>query len=100
MNFALILFLLLVFTGVAWIFDKLFLAPKRRRRAAERVAAWETEQRARGGSLEPAARLAVEDSALRQSIWLEYTAGLFPALVHRRTVQNSLGFDAANPAGR
>lgn len=52
MNFALVLFLLLVVTGIAWVVDKLWLAPARRR------------------------------SGLgdRQPLWLEYTAGLFPVI--------------------
>lgn len=52
MNFALVLFMLLVVTGVAWVLDKLWLAPARRRAG-------------RGD---------------RQPIWLEYTAGLFPVI--------------------
>jgi len=51
MNFALVLFLLLVFTGVAWVIDKVWLAPVRRRQGVE-----------------------------RQPLWLEYTAGLFPVI--------------------
>ncbi len=80
MNFALILFVLLSVTLVAWVADKAVFAPRRRRRAAERVAEWEREQRARGASLEPASRRAIEDDALRQPLWLEYTAGLFPVI--------------------
>ena len=52
MNFALILFLLLVVTGIAWVVDTLWLAPARRRAG-------------RGD---------------RQPLWLEYTAGLFPVI--------------------
>ncbi|HVL57858.1 MAG TPA: signal peptidase I [Burkholderiaceae bacterium] len=51
MNFALILFVLLVFTGVAWVADRLYFAPQRRRAGIE-----------------------------RQPLWLEYTAGLFPVI--------------------
>jgi signal peptidase I len=51
MNFALILFLLLVLTGVAWLLDKLVLAPRRRRAGID-----------------------------RQPLWLEYSAGLFPVI--------------------
>jgi signal peptidase I len=51
MNFALILFLLLVATGVAWLLDRLWLAPAR----------------ARAG-------------VARRPLWLEYTAGLFPVI--------------------
>lgn len=52
MNFALLLFALLVVTGVAWGVDKLLLAPARRR--------------------------AGRDS---QPWWIEYTAGLFPVIL-------------------
>lgn len=52
MNFALILFLLLVFTGIAWIADKLYFAPRRRAAHVD-----------------------------RQPLWLEYTAGLFPVIL-------------------
>jgi signal peptidase I len=81
MNFALILFLLLVVTGIAWLLDKLIFAPRRRVQAQARVAAWEQEQIARGASIEPASRRAVEETAQRQPLWLEYTAGLFPVIL-------------------
>ena len=51
MNFALILFVLLVISGIAWVADKLIFAPQR--------------------------RLAGID---RQPLWLEYTAGFFPVI--------------------
>jgi len=51
MNFALILFVLLLVSAVAWIIDLVFLAPARRR----------------AGRIE-------------RPIWLEYTAGLFPVI--------------------
>ncbi len=52
MNFALILFVLMVATGVAWLLDKFWLAPRRARAGID-----------------------------RQPIWLEYTAGLFPVIL-------------------
>jgi signal peptidase I len=51
MNFALILFILLVVTGVAWVADKLFFAPKRRLAGIDRMP-----------------------------LWLEYTASFFPVI--------------------
>jgi signal peptidase I len=51
MNFALILFLLLVVTGIAWVAERLHFAP---RRAAAGID--------------------------KQPLWLEYTAGLFPVI--------------------
>ncbi|MFT4100459.1 MAG: signal peptidase I [Burkholderiaceae bacterium] len=52
MNFALLLFVLLVITGLAWILDKIVLAP-RRRLAGKAGQPW----------------------------WIEYTAGLFPVIL-------------------
>lgn len=52
MNFALILFVLLLLSGVAWVLDHLWFAPARRRAGIEGRPAW-----------------------------LEYTAGLFPVIL-------------------
>ncbi|MGE0314852.1 MAG: signal peptidase I [Lautropia sp.] len=81
MNFAVILFLAALGTGVLWVLEHLMLAPARRRKAAQAVAAWEADQRARGGDIGPAARRQVEDQARRRPAWLEYTAGLFPVFI-------------------
>ena len=81
MNFALVLFLLTLFTMCVWLLDVLVLGPGRRREAARRVAAWEKEQMARGGGTDPAARRKIEDTATRRPAWLEYTAGLFPVFI-------------------
>jgi signal peptidase I len=51
MNLALLLFVLLVVTAFAWILDKVWLAPARRRRGIDRMP-----------------------------MWLEYTGGLFPVI--------------------
>jgi signal peptidase I len=80
MNFAMILFLLLVVTAVAWLLDKLALAPARRRAAHAAVTQWEAEQRSRGGEPDEKARAALHSRHLQQPIWLEYTAGLFPVI--------------------
>lgn len=52
MNFAMILFLLMVFTGLAWLGERWVFAPRRRRAGIE-----------------------------RQPWWIEYTAGLFPVIL-------------------
>lgn len=52
MNFALILFVLLVVTGVVWVLDRFWLAPAR----------------GRAGKT-------------RQPLWVEYTGGLFPVIL-------------------
>ncbi|MFO1301436.1 MAG: signal peptidase I [Burkholderiaceae bacterium] len=85
MNFALILFLLLVVTFAAWLADR-FVFQRRRLRAADAaVAAFERDAapRLRASMGEPA--VATERERLRatherQPLWLEYTAGLFPVI--------------------
>lgn len=81
MNFALILFLLTLFTLCIWLLDMLILAPGRRRDAARRIADWEREQEARGATPNPAARQKIRESTIRRPAWLEYTAGLFPVFI-------------------
>ena len=84
MNFALLLFLLVAFTFLAWVAEKAFFLPRRRRLATQRIEAFDREQAALPATLrvaEPAAaRAALADTALRQPLWLEYTAGLFPVI--------------------
>ena len=85
MNFALILFLLLVVTFAAWLADR-FVFQRRRLRAADAaVAAFDRDAapRLRASMGEPA--VATERERLRathekQPLWLEYTAGLFPVI--------------------
>ncbi|NBP20664.1 MAG: signal peptidase I, partial [Burkholderiaceae bacterium] len=52
MNFALILFTLVVITGIAWIADKLYFAPQRKAAGIDRMP-----------------------------LWLEYSASFFPVIV-------------------
>ena len=84
LNFALILFLLLLLTFVAWLAEKLVFLPRRRRLAEARLTEFDRAQAAlpeaqRTANVE-AARVAIADKALRQPAWLEYTAGLFPVI--------------------
>ena len=81
MNFAVILFLLTLVTGVFWFFELLVMRPRRRRLADERVRAWEADQMARGGEVSEATRQAVRDAAQERPWWLDYTAGLFPVFI-------------------
>ncbi|WCM18839.1 signal peptidase I [Paraburkholderia bryophila] len=85
MNFALILFVLVILTGVAWVADKLVFLPQRRR-AAEAVVAEFDRQQARIGERfadENAAqtRARLRDDKLRQPWWLEYSASFFPVIL-------------------
>ena len=81
MNFALVLFLLTLFTMFVWLLDFFVLGPGRRREAIKRAAAWEKDQIARGGAVDPAARRKIEETVVRRPAWLEYTAGLFPVFI-------------------
>lgn len=85
MNFALILFVLVILTGVAWVADKLVFMPQRRC-AAEAVVAEFDRQQARVGERfadENAAqtRARLRDDKLRQPWWLEYSASFFPVIL-------------------
>jgi signal peptidase I len=84
MNFALILFVLTVFTGVLWVLDKLVFAKQRQVRAARLVADFDQRNSAALGRKEPIVeqeRRSLEEGALRQPAWLEYTASFFPVIL-------------------
>jgi signal peptidase I len=85
MNFALILLVLVVLTGVAWVFDKLVFLPKRRRDADAAVAEFDRQQERVGERFadENAAqtRAGIRDEKLRQPWWLEYSASFFPVIL-------------------
>ncbi|KQQ40037.1 S26 family signal peptidase [Duganella sp. Leaf126] len=83
-NFALILFVLMVITGVIWCLD-VFVLAKQRRAAADRALA---EFDARAAKLtadgyqpdNQASRAALEASILRQPTWVEYSGSFFPVI--------------------
>jgi signal peptidase I len=86
MNFALILFLLLVVTFVAWLFERFVLAPARGRRAEAAVADFDQHEadllrRSHGDQAVENQRAALRTSRMRQPLWVEYTAGLFPVIL-------------------
>jgi signal peptidase I len=85
MNFALILLVLVVLTGIAWVFDKLVFMPKRRRDADAAVAEFDRQQERVGERFadENAAqtRAGIRDEKLRQPWWLEYSASFFPVIL-------------------
>lgn len=86
MNFALILFLLLVVTFVAWLADRFVFRLRRLRAADAAVAEFDRAGAAALGSSAGAAAVEAEREALRarrtrQPLWLEYTAGLFPVIL-------------------
>ncbi|MBN3757344.1 signal peptidase I [Paraburkholderia sp. Tr-20389] len=85
MNFALILFVLVILTGVAWVADKLVFLPKRRRAADAAVAEFDNQQARIGERFAdenaPATRARLREEKLRQPWWLEYTASFFPVIL-------------------
>jgi len=84
-NFALLLMLATVITGLYWIGEKLFFLPQRRA-AAQRLTQQQTERAAAlkqqgfepdtGESLNTA-----QQRLLMQPWWLDWTAGLFPVIL-------------------
>lgn len=85
MNFALILLILVILTGIAWVLDKLVFLPQRRRAADAAVSEFDRQQERIGerfadeNAAETRARL--RDDKLRQPWWLEYTASFFPVIL-------------------
>jgi signal peptidase I len=84
MNFALILFLLTLVTGAAWLLDKLVLEGRRRDRARAAVANFDRQRPSLAGAdgaSVPAQRAEVEIEALREPSWIEYSKAFFPVLL-------------------
>ncbi len=84
MNFALILFVLTVFTGVLYVADKLVFRKQRRAKAARLLADFDARNRAALDRREPIVeqeRKSLEDGTVRQPAWLEYTASFFPVIL-------------------
>ncbi|AOK58641.1 signal peptidase I [Burkholderia ubonensis] len=85
MNFALILFVLVALTGVAWVADKMVFLPQRRRAADAAVDAFDLQQSridkryADENAVQTRSKL--RDEKLRQPWWLEYTASFFPVIL-------------------
>lgn len=80
MNFALILFLLTVFTGIIWLFDRFVLAKQRIAQAEAALARFDSG----ATHLDPAARSTerekLRQDKLRHPAWVEYTGGFFPVI--------------------
>ncbi|PCE28443.1 signal peptidase I [Burkholderia ubonensis] len=85
MNFALILFVLVALTGVAWVADKMVFLPQRRRAADAAIDAFDQQQSridkrfADENAVQTRSKL--RDEKLRQPWWLEYTASFFPVIL-------------------
>ena len=85
MNFALILFILVILTGIAWVGDKLYFLPRRRKAADEVIAEFNRQQERVGERFADEnadqTRAKLHDDTLRQPWWLEYTASFFPVIL-------------------
>ncbi|MGZ8315613.1 MAG: signal peptidase I, partial [Telluria sp.] len=83
-NFALILFVLMVITGVIWCLD-VFVLAKQRRAAADRALAEYDSRTAKltadGIKLDNNTnRAEIEAALLRQPTWVEYSGSFFPVI--------------------
>src|SRR5512140_1496699 len=83
-NFALLLFLATLVTGLYWIAERLYFLP-RRRLAAERLEAQDAQRRANlaaQGITQMDGEVAqARQRLLMQPWWLDWTAGLFPVIL-------------------
>jgi signal peptidase I len=83
-NFALILFVLMVITGVIWFLDVFYLAKQRRAAANRALAEYDAravKATADGIKLDnQGKRGELEASILRQPTWIEYSGSFFPVI--------------------
>jgi signal peptidase I len=82
-NFALILFVLTIVTGVIWFFDIFFLGKKRRAVADKALAEFDARSAkltADGIRLELGGRAELEARLLKQPVWVEYSGSFFPVI--------------------
>ncbi|MBL0426088.1 signal peptidase I [Ramlibacter alkalitolerans] len=84
-NFALLLFLATLVTGIYWVAERLWYLPRRRRAAAELEShAGERNARLAGQGVAPPPEADVAEARhriLAQPWWLDWTAGLFPVIL-------------------
>ncbi|WP_175626622.1 MULTISPECIES: signal peptidase I [Oxalobacteraceae] len=82
-NFSLILFILMVGTGVVWFLDVLYLKKQRRAKADAVLAEYDARNaKLAGEGIKPdtTGRSALEASLLRQPAWIEYSGSFFPVI--------------------
>lgn len=83
-NFALILFVLMVVTGVIWCLDVFVLAKARRRKADAALAEYDartSKLTADGIKVDSGnQRAAIEQAHMRQPTWIEYSGSFFPVI--------------------
>ncbi|MES2295447.1 MAG: signal peptidase I [Pseudomonadota bacterium] len=82
-NFALILFVAMVVTGVIWFLDIFVLAKQRRASADSALSAFDARNAkltAEGIKVEEVSRAQIEAALLRQPTWIEYSGAFFPVI--------------------
>ncbi|MEW7851348.1 signal peptidase I [Massilia aurea] len=83
-NFALILFVLMVITGIIWCLDRFVLAPQRRRAADAALREYDARNAklvADGIKVDHNGnRAAIEAAHVRQPTWVEYSGSFFPVI--------------------
>jgi len=82
-NFALILFVLMIVTGVIWFLDVFFWSKQRRARADAALAEFDARLAKLSGEgikSDTNGRAALEASLLRQPTWIEYSGSFFPVI--------------------
>jgi signal peptidase I len=83
-NFALLLFLATIVTGLYWLAERLYFLPRRRRAAAAleaRTAQRNADLSARGIASDEPQLAEAKQKVLAQPWWLDWTAGLFPVIL-------------------
>lgn len=83
-NFALLLFLATIVTGLYWLAERLYFLPRRRQAAANleaQAAQRKSELAARGIAPVDADLATARQRLLMQPWWLDWTAGLFPVII-------------------
>jgi len=82
-NFALILFILTIGTGIVWFLDVFYLAKQRRQKADAALADFDARNRklqAEGIKLDESGRATLEANILKQPTWIEYSGSFFPVI--------------------
>jgi signal peptidase I len=82
-NFALILFVLTIISGVIWFLDVFYLAKQRRIKADSALREFDARNvklQAEGIKLEASGRHTLEADILRQPTWVEYSGSFFPVI--------------------
>src|SRR5450830_415528 len=82
-NFALILFVLMILTGVIWFLDVFFWSKQRRAKADAALAEFDARiAKLNGESIksDTGGRAALESRLMKQPTWIEYSGSFFPVI--------------------